>query len=169
MDVNSVMNNYTMSSLWKSINPNSNTVSATVPLIENVDSSVNNNYLKNNYFGGTTDSELTSIYKQVEPDYGIPLVYSKSGDLSIPNDVAPNTNGVSIEDSNILALLQSNSSNGDPIDTNILGQYESIENGTYKNSVSSILNTNPYDMYSSVDTLTSGTSDNSGNYINSNV
>lgn len=168
MDVNSVMSTYNMSSLWNSLNSNSSNTS-TVPLTDNVDSSVQEQYTSMNYFSGSTSTELQDIFKQVEPTYGIPLTYNQSGDLSIPTNTTPPTNGLAPSEENIVSLLQSNNSAGDTIDGNILSQYDSIENGTFQANFSSILSSNPYNMYSSINSITSASEQNVGSFLNSSV
>jgi hypothetical protein len=153
MDVNSVMSTYNLNSLWNSINPNSSSTSSTVPLINNVDSTVQENYSSMNYSGQTTSTELQDIYQQVEPSYGIPLSYNQNGNLSVPISTTLPTNGLSATDSNIISLLNSDNSTSDNLSENILSQYTSIEDGTYNPTLSSILSNNDGNLYNAVNSL----------------
>ena len=168
MDVSSIMSTYNMSSLWNSLNANSSNTSS-IPMMSSVDSSIQDQYASMNYFGGNTSTELQSIFKQVEPTYGIPLTYNQSGDLAIPPNTSLPTNGLLPSEENIVSLLQSNNPVGDTIDGNILSQYNSIENGTFQSNLSSILSSNPYNMYNNIDSLTSATTQNVGSFLNSSV
>lgn len=153
MDVNSVMNTYSMSSLWSSLNPSNSSTSSTTPLIDNVDSNVQQNYTSMNYFGQSTNTELQDIYKQIEPSYGMPVTYDENGNFTMPTSTTPPTNGLSPDESNIISLLNSGSSTSDNLSQSLMSQYNSIENGTFSSSLSSILSSNPYEVYNSVDSL----------------
>jgi hypothetical protein len=165
MDVNSIMNTYNMSSLWNNLNSNNNT-SSTVPLVNNVDSSVQESYNSMNYFGQNTNTELQSIFQQVEPTYGIPLTYTNSGNLIMPTNTSLPTDGISPSESNIVSLLQSNNSTEANSEENLLSQYTSIENGTFQPNLSSILSSNLYGMYSNVSSLTNNAIQYTGNFLN---
>ena len=151
MDVNSVMNTYNMNSLWNNINPNNSSSTSSIPMIDNVDSNVQENYTSMNYFGQNTTTELQDIYQSVEPNYGIPLTYNQNGALSIPTSTTLPTDASS--NSNIISLLNSGNSSTDSSLLGILSQYNSIEYGTYQPNPSSILSTNPNNIYSSIDSL----------------
>lgn len=151
MDVNSVMNTYYMNSLYNTLNFTS--TSSSVPLVNNIDSTVQGNYTASNYFGNNTSSELQDIYKQVEPTYGTPLTYSSSGDLSIPTNITPPSDGLSPSESNIVSLLQSNNTTTDNMDEDVLYQYNAIENGTYQDACSSIFSSNPCNVYNTINSL----------------
>lgn len=168
MDVNGIMSTYNMNSLWNSFNANSRSTSS-VPMMNNVDSSVQEQYLSTNYFGGNISSELQNIFQKVEPTYGVPLTYNKSGDLTMPTNTTLPTNGLDPSENNIVSLLESNNTVESGIQENILSQYNSIENGTYKSNLSSILSSNPYNMYSSIDSLTSNANQDTGSFLNSSV
>lgn len=169
MDVNSVMSAYNMNSIWNSVNPLNSSSSSTVSLINNVDSTVHENYSEMNYFGQTTNTELQDIYQQVEPDYGIPFTYDQNGNLSISSNTPLPTNGLTMSNSNIISLLNSDNSSTDNLTENILSQYTSIENGTFTPNISSILSTNPYNVYSTIDSLENYQTQNLNNIINTTV
>ena len=166
MDVNSVMNTYNMNSIWNSINPNSSSSTSSIPMINNVDSSVQSNYTSMNYFGQTTSTELQNIYQQVQPSYGVPLTYNQSGNFTMPTSTTLPTNGLSTDNSNIISLLNSGNSSTDNSISNIISQYNSIENGTFTPNISSILSSNPSTLYNAVDLLGASQTQNLGNYIN---
>lgn len=168
MDVSSVMGNYNMNSIWNSINP-MNSSSSTVPLINNVDSSVQENYTSMNYFGQSTSSELQDIYQKVEPNYGMPLTYDQDGNFSIPSNTTIPTSGLPVSEQNIISLLNSNNSVSDNLNENILSQYTSIENGTFTPNISSILSANPYIMYNTINYLGNYQGQNFNNTINTSV
>ncbi len=143
MNVNSVMSIYNMSSLWNNINPD-NTSTATAPLIDNIDSSVKENYTAMNYSGQTTSTELQDIYQQVEPTYGISGTYNQNGTFSTPTPTTTTlpTDGMTSQESSTVSLLDSmNYSKGNSL-SNIISEYDSIEDGTYQTSLSSILSSN---------------------------
>ena len=159
MDVNNVMSTYNMSSIWNSISPLN--TSSTVPLISNLDSAIKDNYSEMNYSGQNTNTELQDIYQQVEPNYGIPLTYDQKGNFSIPSNTSLQTNGLTASDSNIISLLNNNNSATNNLTENIISQYTAMENGTFNQDISSILSTNPYNLYSTIDSL--------GNYQSQNL
>lgn len=165
MDVNNVMNTYTMRSLWNNLNSNSSSTSS-ISMVGNVTSSVNEQYISENYFGKNSNTELQDIFQQVEPTYGIPLTYNQSGDLTIPMNTTLPTDGLTPSEENVVSLLQSGNTTGDTIEENILSQYTAIENGIYKTSLSSILSSNPYSTYSAIDSLSTGSAENTGNTLN---
>lgn len=151
MNVNSTMNVYNMTSTWNSISPMNNSSSTTVPLIDNIDSAVQENYTSMNYFGEDTNSELQNIYKQIEPNYDIPVTYDKNGDITAAsNNIDLTTNGLN---SNIISLLNSNNTANDNLTQNILSQYNDVENGTLNSRISSILSTNPTNLYNAINLL----------------
>lgn len=158
MDVNSVMNTYYMNSLWNTLN--STSTSSSIPLVNNIDSAAQENYAASNYFGNDTSSELQDIYKQVEPTYGTPLTYSSSGDLSIPTNATPSSDGLSPAESNIVSLLQSNNTETDNMEENILYQYNAMQNGTYQDACSSIFSSNPTNAYSAINSLSQSVNNN---------
>lgn len=165
MNVNSVMNTYNMGNLWSSFNDNT---TSGVDNINNVDSAVQEQYASENYFGGSTSAELQNIFQQIEPTYGIPLTYDKSGNLSIPKESDLPVDGMQSDEENIVSLLQNGSSSPDTtMDENILSQYDSIENGTFDSNLSSILSSNPYNMYDNINSLTSDTNQSTGSFFNS--
>lgn len=168
MNVSSVMNTYNLNSLWNNLNPN-NSSTSTVPLVNNVDATVNENYTAMNFSGQTTSTELQDIYQQVEPDYGVQLTYNQNGNLSIPTTTTLPTNGLSTADSNIISLLDSGNSSSDNSLLNILSQYNSIEDGTFNLDLSSILSSNPSTLYSSINSLGNNQTQSSGNNIDSTV
>ena len=133
MDVNGVMSSYNMSSVWNSINPLNSSSGSTVPLVSNIDSSIKENYTAEDYFGGTASSELQEIYKQIEPDYGIPLTYDQNGNVSAASS------SLTTDNSNILSLLNSGNSDTDNLTESILNNYTAIENGTYKESINTLV------------------------------
>lgn len=164
MDVNSVMSTYDMSSLWNTLN--STSINSAVPLVSNVNSHVQEEYTASNYFGQTPDEELQDIYQHVEPTYGAPLTYSRSGDLSIPANTQLPDDCLSAADSNIISLLQSADTGTASTDENILSQYDAIENGTYQYCISSILSENPYDIYNAVSSLSDTSTQSASNNLN---
>lgn len=166
MNVSSVMNTYNLNSLWNNLNPN-NSSTSTVPLVNNVDATVNENYTAMNFSGQTTSTELQDIYQQVEPDYGVQLTYNQNGNLSIPTTTTLPTNGLSTADSNIISLLDSGNSSSYNSLLNILSQYNSIEDGTFNPDLSSILSSNPSTLYSSINSLGNNQTQSSGNNIDS--
>lgn len=169
MDINSIMNTYNMSSLWNNINSNSNSTLTGIPITDNLDSSIQQSYDAMNFSGKTTSNELQDIFQQVEPDYGIPLTYNQLGNLAIPTDITPPDNGLPLADSNIVSLLQSGSSVQDTTNENILSQYDSIESGTYQYNISSILSSNPYNMYSNIASLLSDQSQNTNTSLDESI
>lgn len=166
MDANNIMNVYNTNSIWNNINPENNSSSSTVPLINNVDSTVQENYTSANYFGETTNTELENIYEQIEPNYGVPIKYDENGNFIMPSTTTLPADGLTPADSNIISLLNSNNSDYDNLTENILYQYNSIESGTFKPSLSSILSTNPYNVYNTIDSLRTNESQNSNSTIN---
>lgn len=168
MNVNSVMNAYDMSSLWNSINPMSNS-SSSVPLINNVDNAVKENYTSLNYSGQNTNSELQNIYQQIQPNYGMPFTYDQNGNFSMPTSTSLPTNGLSAVDLNIISLLNSNNSATDNSMEGIMSQYSSIENDTFKPDFSSILSFNPYSIYNAVYSLGTSQSQDLNSTVNTIV
>lgn len=168
MNVNSVMSTYNLNSLWNNLNSNSSTTSA-VPLVDNLDDAVKENYTAMNYLGQTTSSELQDIYEQAEPDYGISLTYNQNGNLSIPAVTDLPTNGLSTGESNIVSLLDSQNSTSENSFINILSQYSAIEDGTYETSLSSILSNNASAVYNSINSLGNNETQSSGNNIDALV
>ncbi|MDF2880356.1 MAG: hypothetical protein K0R54_913 [Clostridiaceae bacterium] len=166
MDVNNVMNTYYMGSVWNSINPMVNSSGAAAPLVNNVDSSVQENYTSMNYFGESANTELQNIFQQVEPNYGIPVTYNQSGDISMQTTTTMPASGFNAADSGILSLINSNNSSLDKTYENILNQYNLIEGGTFQSSFSSILSNNPYNVYSAVSSLGTNSTDSYGNFLN---
>lgn len=166
MDVNSVMNTYYLNSLWNGVNTTVNSSGTTVPLIDNVDSNVQENYTSMNYFGESTNTELQNIFQQVEPNYGIPITYNQSGDISMGTTNTVPSSGINSSDSNILTLVNSNNSSLENTYENILNQYNFIEGGMFQSSLSSILSNNPYNVYNAVSSLGTNSTDNSGNFLN---
>lgn len=169
MDANNTMNIYNMNSIWNNINPENNSSSSKVPLINNVDSTVQENYTSMNFSGETANTELQDIYKQIEPNYGIPVTYDENGNFIMPSDTPLPTNGLSSTDSNVISLLNSNNSNYENSTENLLYQYNSIENGIYEHSLSSILSNNPYNVYNTIDSLGTNELQNSNSTINTLV
>lgn len=169
MDVNSIMNTYNMVSFWNNANPYGSQNLSGVPMVSNIDSSIQEDYKQSNYFGQDTNTELQDIFQQVEPTYGIPLAYDSSGNLTIPSNTTPPSNGLPLEDANIIPLIQSGEPASALSDTNILYQYNAIENGTYQSAVSSILSSNPYDMYGSINSLLNSQAQSTGVYLDSTV
>lgn len=153
MDINSVMSTYNMNSIWNSINQLNSSSLSNVPLINNVNSSVQESYTAKNYFGQTTNTELQDIYQQVEPNYGIPFTYDQNGNFTMLADTTLPTDGLPLANSSIISLLNSNTSTINNLTENILSQYNSIENGTYTPNISSILSNNQYDIYSTINSL----------------
>ncbi|MDT8719061.1 hypothetical protein IAI10_20640 [Clostridium sp. 19966] len=157
MDVNNVMSTYNLSSLWNNLNGNSSS-SSTVPLISNVDASVDENYKVKNYSGGTSASELQDIYQQVEPDYGVGMTYDQNGNMTIPSTTSLPTDGISASESNMVSLLNSDTSPAENLFSNVLSEYNSFEDGTFQENLSSILASNsPF------------SSDNYVNYLGNNM
>lgn len=169
MDVSNDMNTYYMTSLWNSINPSGTSSSASVPLVDDLNSTIQESYEQAGYFGESTNSELEDLYKQIEPTYNIPLTYDSSGNLSIPTSTDIPSNGLSVEDSNILSLIQGSESSSELAGMNILNEYNDIEDGTYQNNISNILSSNPYNMYSYVDSLKNNSAQGTGNYLDFSV
>lgn len=168
MNVYSVMNTYNLNSLWNNLNSNNNSAS-TVPMINNIESSINENYTEMNYSGQTTSTELQDIYKLVEPSYGIPLTYNQNGTMFIPTSTTPLTDGLSNANSNIISLLNNGITSSDSSLLNILSQYNSIEDGTFKPVLSSILSSNPSTIYNTVNSLLNNQAQSLGNNIDSTV
>lgn len=169
MDVNSIMNTYNMSTLWNNLNPNSSTAPS-VPMINNVDSSVKEQYTAMNYFGNSNNTELQDIYQQVEPTYGIPLTYNQSGNLTMPTNTTLPTDRLTPNEENIVSLLQNSNPVGNTLEENILSQYTEIEDGTFKSSLSGILSSdilsaNPYNIYSAINSLANTSLQNTGNSL----
>lgn len=165
MDVSNVMNTYDMTSLWNSINPSGTSSSASVPLVDNLNSTIQESYEQAGYFGESANSELQDMYKQIEPTYNIPLTYDSSGNLSISASTSLPSYGLSVEDSNILSLIQGSESSSELAGMNILNEYNDIEDGTYQNNISSILSSNPYNMYNYIDSLQNNETKSTGNYL----
>lgn len=166
MDVNIAMDTYNLNSLWNSLNPNSSDT-ATAPLINNLDATINENYTAMNYSGQTTSTELQDIYQQVEPNYGIPLTYNENGNMSIPTTLP--ASGLSNDDSSIVSLLNGDNTSSENSLINILSQYNSIEDGTFQTNLSSILSSNFNNLYSSIDSLESNQTDTTGNNLDYTV
>ncbi|AGX44720.1 hypothetical protein [Clostridium saccharobutylicum] len=169
MNISSTMNIYNMNSIWNNINPENNSSASKVPLVDNIDSTINENYNLENYSGENTNTELQNIYSQIEPNYGIPISYDSHGNITMPSDTTVPTDGLNSNDSNIISLLKSNNSSYDNLTENLLSQYTSIENGTFTSNLSSILSSNPYDIYSTIDSLGSSESQNFNSTINTSV
>ncbi|WP_459479943.1 hypothetical protein [Clostridium saccharoperbutylacetonicum] len=162
MDVNTVMSTYNLNSLWNDLNPNNSSTISTVPLVDTVDATVKEDYTVMNYSGKTTSSELQDIYSQLEPEYGISLTYNQNGNLSIPNTTTLPVNG---DDSNIISLLNSGNTASQNSLESMVYEYNSIENGTYKLDISSILSSNSSTFYSYIDSLSNNQNQSSGNNI----
>jgi hypothetical protein len=144
MDVNSVMGAYNMNSLWNNINQNGSSTVSTFPLINNLDSTVNETYNSNNFFGQTTNTQLQDIYQQIEPSYNIPVTYNQNGSFNVsPNTTSPN----------IMSLLNSNNSTSDSLTESLLSQYSTTESGAAQSYYSSILSSNPTTLYNSISSL----------------
>ncbi|WP_234121589.1 hypothetical protein [Clostridium hydrogenum] len=169
MDINNVMNTYNMTSLWNSMNSLGTSGSSSVPLVDNVDSAVEENYAQANYFGQNTNSELQNIYNQVEPTYGIPLTYDSSGNITSPTTTTLPSPDTSTEYSNILPLIQSSESTSELNSENILNEYDSIENGTYQENLSSILASNSNGTYNSDSSIQNNETQSTGNYLDYSV
>lgn len=152
MDVNNVMSTYNLNSLWNNINPNKS-ASSGVPLINSVDAAVNQNYAEMKLSGQTNSTELQDIYQQVEPNYGISLTYDQNGNMTIPTSTTLPTDITSTENSNIISLLNSGNSSMDNSLSNIVSQYDSIENGTFKPDPSSLLSSNSSTLYNTSNLL----------------
>lgn len=168
MDVSNVMNTYNLSSLWSDLN-SSNSVTTIVPLVDNVDAAVKENYTSMNYSGQTTSTELQNIYQQVEPDYGTSLTYNQNGNMSIPTITTLPTNGLNTVDSNVISLLNSGNTSSENSLINILSQYNSIQDGTFQTDISSILSNNPSNLYSYIDSLGNNETQVWGNNVDSIV
>ncbi|MDP4142922.1 MAG: hypothetical protein Q8936_00365 [Bacillota bacterium] len=167
MDINGAMSTYNMSSLWNAMNNTSST--STVPLVTNISSAVQENNLKNNYFGETTSTELQDIYQQVEPTYGIPLTYDNSGSLTMPSITTLPSNSMAQADSNILSLIQSGESSSDLTESNILYQFNAIESGIYQAAASKITSSDPSTVYNSVNSLLDNQTESTGNNLDVTV
>lgn len=166
MDVSSVMNNYNLASLWNNLSTNTNS-NSNIFSMNNIDESVKENYSEKQYFGENSSSELQDIYKQTEPDYGIDLEYDKNGNLSIPT--TSSTDLYSNNGSNIISLLKENNSSSDNFFSDVLFQYNSIEDGSYNGQISSMLSNNPSDLYSYIDSLGNNKVQSLGNYIDASL
>lgn len=162
MDVNSVMSTYNLNSLWNSVNPN-NTSTSTVPMVSNIDSTVKDKYTSDSYFGKSAASQLQNIYQSIEPNYGSSLTYDEKGNMAFPTATTLPASGEGTEDSNIISLLNSSNSASDNCFSNILSQYNSIENATFKTDESSILSSNSIGLYSYVSSLSDNGTESSGN------
>ena len=71
MDVNSVLSNYNLASLWNTLSPSSSgssTNTTTVPLVDNIDSTIKESQLTDKFNGKTTSSELQDIYSSLLND-----------------------------------------------------------------------------------------------------
>lgn len=169
MDVGSVMNTYSMMSLWNSINPSGSSSSINVPLVSNLDSSVQEEYKEENYFGKSTNSELQDIYKQVEPSYSSSLSYDSFGNLSTPNSTAAPSSGVSTEYSNMLPLIQNGESSSELTNMNIFSQYNSIADGVYQNLFSKLYPSNQYKTYNYAASLQNNETQGSGKNLDFSV
>lgn len=169
MDVGSVMNTYSMMSLWNSVNPSSGVSSANVPLVSNLDSSVQEEYKEENYFGKGTNSELQDIYNQVEPSYSSSLSYDSSGNLSKPNNAALPSRGISTEYSNILPMIQNGESSSELANMNVFSQYNSIADGTYQNLFSKLYPSSQYKMYNYTDSLQNNKTNGTGKNLDFSV
>lgn len=152
MNVNSLMSTYNLNSLWNSLNPSS-TSTTSVPLIDNVDSSINQEYNSMEFSGQTASTELQNIYQQVEPDYGISMTYKQDGSMSLPTTTTLSSDGSSEYNSGTISLLNSGNSSSENTLNNIMSEYTSIEDGTYQPNLSSILSNDPSTLYSTIDSL----------------
>lgn len=158
MDVDSVMNTYNMMSLWNNLNqPGAS--SSSVPLVSDLNSSVQEDYMKDNCMGENTTSELQDIYDQVEPNYDTGLTYDSSGNLTIPNNITVPTSGLSTENPNIISLLQGGESSSDLSSMNILNNYDALESGIYQSSYSKVYGNSDS---SNSSPITSGTNQQNG-------
>ncbi|MDD3225272.1 MAG: hypothetical protein PHX70_11335 [Clostridium sp.] len=166
MNVDSIMNVYDMNSFWNDMNSNSNSSQSSVFLTNNLDSTIQQDYNQMDLSGQTNSSELQDIFQQTEPDYGISLTYNQLGSLSMPTNTALQyNNGMSYDNSNISSLLQSDVPSEGPINENVLSQYTSIEDGTFTPNISSILASNPFDMYNNMDSLLTNSTLNTNNIL----
>lgn len=163
MNIDSVMSTYNLNSYWNSLN-STNSTSSNIFSGGNIDDSVKENYTEQNFQGSTTSSELQGIYKQLEPTYGVDLTYDQNGNMSIPTNSAVTDPSISSE-SNLLSLFNSGNSSNNSFN-NILSEYNSIENGTDKLQMTSILSSNPSDTYSYISSLANSETQNIGSYIN---
>lgn len=160
MDVNSVMSTYSLNSFWNSYTSSN----SSVPLTNNVSSTVEEKYTGLKYAGATTASELSDIYKTVEPSYGMSVTYDAKGNMT----------GKVSTDSSVAALLSDQSSTADNAMSNILKDYNSIESGAYQASISSpstasILASSSSSLYTAVDALLSNATTSNGSIVDALV
>lgn len=166
MNVDSVMSTYNLNSYWNSLN-SSNSTSSNIFTTDNIDDSVKESYTEQNLDGGTTSSELQDIYKQLEPTYGANLTYDQNGNMSIPTTSTVTDPTISNE-SNLLSLFNSSNSDNNSFN-NVLSEYNSFEDGADKMQISSILSSNPSNIYNYISSLASNATQNIGSYINTTL
>lgn len=166
MNVDSVMSTYNLNSYWNSLN-SSNSTSSNIFTTGNIDDSVKESYTEQNLDGGTASSELQDIYKQLEPTYGENLTYDQNGNMSIPT-TSTVTDPTNSNESNLLSLFNSSNSANNSFN-NVLSEYNSFEDGTDKLQISSILSSNPSNIYSYISSLDSNATQNIGSYINTTL
>lgn len=151
MDINSVsslMNTYNMGSFFNTINNSNNNTN--IPLVGSVDSYVQDNYNQMKLNGVSQDQELQNIFSTIQPNVNSST--SSNGLLDLQNST----------DQSLINQLNSDSS---AIDNNILSVYNSIENGTYKSTSTSIMGTSPYTLYNNIDAM-QNTIQTTGNFFN---
>ncbi|SHK51523.1 hypothetical protein SAMN02745163_03937 [Clostridium cavendishii DSM 21758] len=151
--ITSTMNNYNMSSFFNTMSdPNS---SKNIPLINSVDSYVQDSYTESKLNGISQNQELQNIFNTIEPT------------INTSSNIVPTspTAFSDLQDSMEQGLINSLQGGSSYIDSSTLSIYNSIENGSYKPSSASIMTTNPYTMYNNVDSMQNQTQS-IGNLLN---
>ena len=169
MDVNNLMGINNMNSFLNSAYKVNGTQSSIVPMVNSVDAIVKNNYTSNSYFGQDTKDQLKDIYQKVDPTYGMPVTYNKSGGLDLIKKATPSVDGLSPASPNIISLLQINNSAASSDIQSILSQYTAMETKTFQPNISSGLSSNLYNSYTTAGSLANASIQNAGNFINTFV
>lgn len=129
MDINSVMSNYnnynTMNSL---LNPDS----AKVPLVSSVSAEAKEKSEEMTVNKISPETELQNIFNNIQANSGL------AANINMSNNV------------DSLTLLYGGTS---PITAKTLDVYNSIQNGTFKPSTTSIVTSSPYTLYSNVNSM----------------
>lgn len=164
MNIDSIVNNYNMSSLWNTLSSNNSSLSQ----INSVEADYLNSSTQQQIAlisGESTNSQVQNIFNQIDPFYNITSEYNN---LSNSSGSVTGNNVVS-SGSDITSLLQSLNTSGNIVSSDIMSQYMGIENGTYQAAVTNILSSNPYTVYSSISSLGVNSAQSAANLINTSV
>jgi hypothetical protein len=154
--VSDVVNNYYLNSLLKTMNDS--TDYSDVPLVSSIDDYAKNNSNTLKYEGVSPQTELKNVLNAMDANNA----------LLIKNSEKPSVNFQDLQRNNDLNLLNNLNNNSINVDNNVLSVYTSLENGTFRPSVTSISTSNPFTLYSNVNAMMSQLQT-SGNFLSAVV